>query len=272
MRYEVAIEHDPTIATPRSPDAARWEPEETKRLCPVRAWVPALSGCFCEAPSEDEALARLPVVIADYVAWLHRHEKEIPVDDRVEVAIVERVETPPGRSEPCLAADCAPASEEDIETVIRRMEYARDDLVALVAPLPDAVLDWPPGPERWSIRGILAHIASAEAYYRTSLLDEQPPREPPEERSKLTLQRERAVAHLRSLTAEQRATVFRPNWPWRDDGDEEWPVRKALRRFIYHERFHTRDIQQTLAWLLTGGPPYASSLVQESAEGAAVHD
>ena len=98
------------------------------------------------------------------------------------------------------------------------------------------------------------HVASADGYYRVSLLEQQPAQEPPEERFDLALQRERAVAHLRSLTDAQRAQVFRPSWPWRDDEDDEWPVRKALRRFIYHERFHIRDIEQTLAWLLTGGP------------------
>jgi uncharacterized damage-inducible protein DinB len=134
------------------------------------------------------------------------------------------------------------------------MGFAREDLLALVEPLPDEVLDWQPTPEKWSIRRIVGHIASADGYYRTSLLESEPVLDPPEERSNLKLQRERAIAHLRSLTAAQWAHVFRPDWPWRWAKDEEWPVRKALRRFIYHERFHTRDIQQTLAWLMLGGP------------------
>jgi len=199
-------------------------------------------------------MARVPVVIAEYLTWLRRHGEEVPLDDGHEVHVVEHVEAPPGRSEPCFAADRVPATEEEIQTPIRRMGFACEDLLALVAPLPDEVLDWQPTPEKWSIRSILAHIASADGYYRTSLLEQEPVPDPPEERFNLALQREKAVAHLRSLTAAQRAHVFRPDWPWRNDRDQEWPVRKALRRFIYHERFHTRDILQTLAWLLTGEP------------------
>jgi uncharacterized damage-inducible protein DinB len=167
---------------------------------------------------------------------------------------VERVESRPRHTEPCFAADRAPASEQDVEHGLRLMDHARRDLLALVSPLPDVVLDWRPAADKWSIRRILEHVASAEGYYRTALLGEQPEREPIEERIDLGLQRERAVAHLRSLTEHQRSQVFRPTWPWREDEEEDWTVRKALRRFIYHERFHTRDIQQTLGWLVMGGP------------------
>ncbi len=254
MRYEVCVEFDPTAASPRPAKSVSVEAEDAGRLCPVRAWVPALPGCFCEARGEKEAVARLPAVVGEHLAWLRRHGEEVPTDGRCEVEVVERVEAPPGRSEPCFDADRVPASEEDIELAIRRMGDARVDLLALVSSLPNSVTNWQPASEKWNIRGILAHIASAEAYYRTGLLEEQPEREPAEERFELALQRERAIAHLRSLTEEHRAQVFHPNWPWRGNEHEEWTVRKALRRLIYHERFHTRDIEQTLAWLLTGGP------------------
>lgn len=243
MRYDVCVQFDDNEAT---------------------AWVPTLPGCFCVAPTEAEAMGRVPVAIDEYLTWLRCHGAEVTLADATEVELVERVNAPPGRSEPCFATDRVPVSEEEIEAAIRLMGFAREDLLSLVSPLPDAVLDWQPTPEKWSIRGILVHIASAEGYYRTSLLDEQPILEPPPERLDLALQREKAIAHLRSLTAAQRAHVFRPHWPWRDDKDEEWTVRKALRRLIYHERFHTREIQQTLAWLMLGGP-------KQPTEGATPH-
>jgi hypothetical protein len=258
MRYQICLEVAPVEVASAVPAAPRGiEAEETKRRHLVRAWVPALPGCFCEAPSDEAALARMPAVIAEYLAWLRRHGEEAPSDAAIQVEVVERIETAPGRSEPCFAADCVAAAADDVERALRLMSHAREDLLALIGDLPDAVRDWKPAPDRWTIREIVAHVASAEGYYRTSLLDAQPVREPPEERFDLALQRGRAVGHLRSLTPEQRARVFRPNWPWREDEGEEWPVRKALRRFIYHERFHTRDIQQTLAWLLMSAPEEA---------------
>lgn len=230
----------------------------------AKAWVPALPGCFCAAPTEAEAVERVSVAIDEYLGWLRRHGEEITLADANEIEVVERIEAPPGRSEPCFAADRAPAAEEEIETAIRLMAFAREDLLVLVAPLPDRVLDWQPRPDKRCIREILAHIARADGYYRSSLLEEQPLEEAPEERLDLTLQREKAIAHLRSLTTAQRAQVFHPDWPWRHNEDEDWTVRKALRRFIYHERFHTRDIQQTLAWLMLGGP-------SKPTEGATPH-
>lgn len=256
MRYQVCIEYDPAGSPPPQPKQDAREAEEAGRLCPTRAWVPALPGCFCEASSEAEAMARMPIAIAEYLAWLRSHGEAPAQDDECAVEVVERVEAPSGRSERVFSADRAPATEEDIQQAIRLMSYARADLYTLVSPLPERVLSWQPTPDKWNIRGILAHIASADCYYRTSLLDEQPELEPPRELFDLALQRERAIAHLRSLTKAQRAQLFHPNWPWRADADEEWTVRKALRRFIYHERFHTRDIQQTLAWLVTGGPSH----------------
>ena len=258
MKYQVCLEIAPAEASGAQSAATGLEAEETKRMQLVRAWVPSLPGCFCEAPAEGEALARMPAVIAEYLAWLHRHGEEAP-SDTADVEVIERIVTAPGRGEPCFAADRIPASEEDIERALRLMSHARQELGALIGDLPEAVLDWRPAADKWSIREIVSHIASAEGYYRASLLAEQPEREPPVERFDLALQREHAIAHLRSLTGEQRARVFRPTWPWREDEGEEWPVRKALRRFIYHERFHTRDIQQTLSWLLMSAPDVSRS-------------
>jgi hypothetical protein len=45
-------------------------------------------------------------------------------------------------------------------------------------------------------------------------------------------------------------------------GYEHWTVRKALRRIISHERFHTKEIEQQLAWLLVGPPELAPNVVK----------
>jgi len=76
-----------------------------------------------------------------------------------------------------------------------------------------------------------------------------------EEMFDLALQRQRAISRLRSLTAEECARTFRPRGRRLSEG-EEWTVRKALRRYICHERFHTREIQQRLAWLVLGIPSH----------------
>jgi hypothetical protein len=46
-------------------------------------------------------------------------------------------------------------------------------------------------------------------------------------------------------------------------------LRKVLRRTISHERFHTKEIEQRLAWLLLGVPDFSRARKEE---GATVHD
>jgi len=179
MRYDVCIELAPaSVAAPAAStgDGAAWEAERTRRVLLARAWAPDLPGCFCEAPSVVRALDRMPAVIAEYQAWLRRHGEDAPGGDAVEVHLAEVIETPV--REPSFAADRTPASVADIELAIRRMGYARNDLLATIAELPPAVLDWQPAPEKWSIRQSLEHIASGDGYYRQALLEREPEREP----------------------------------------------------------------------------------------------
>jgi hypothetical protein len=37
-------------------------------------------------------------------------------------------------------------------------------------------------------------------------------------------------------------------------GEAFWTARKVIRRIMAHKRFHTREIEQRLAWLTLGVP------------------
>lgn len=64
----------------------------------------------------------------------------------------------------------------------------------------------------------------------------------------LEMERRTAVARLRQLTDEERAGVFYPVG-WTDHPNEPWTARKALRRFLEHEREHTVQVREILtAW------------------------
>ena len=70
------------------------------------------------------------------------------------------------------------------------------------------------------------------------------------------LQRERLVGALRGLSPGDRGRVFTRRLPWQAEGEERWAPRKVVRRVISHERFHTAEIQQRLAWVLVGVPEF----------------
>jgi uncharacterized damage-inducible protein DinB len=229
----------------------------------VEAWVFDLPGCWTVAPDVASIGPLLPVLIAEHLAWLRRHGETAGEVSPIEVEVTEGVDAR-REAEFCFTADRAPVTAEEIETAIRRMGFARQELLDLVGELPDLVLDWRPpvsaaaridswAPQIRNIREILNHIASGDRYYRTAFQDEAAPPEPQEEIFDLALQRQRAINHLRLLAAEDCARTFRPRRRLRSEA-EEWTVRKALRRYICHERFHTAEIQQRRAWLVLGVP------------------
>lgn len=231
-----------------------------------------LPGCHATAPGEAALCAVLPVVIAEHIAWLDQHGDVTRDAFPFEVEVAERVHaaalTDIAEGEFCFEDDLRPATREDVEAAVRRMGYARNDLLAQVRHLPDQVLDWQPpasavtqddwAPGVRSIRGILEHIAGADGYYTGNVGSATRPASGGQD-ANLFESRQRAIERLRALPESDLGTVYERRQPWQMAGYERWTVRKALRRIISHERFHTREIEQRLAWLLVGAPELADA-------------
>jgi len=121
----------------------------------------------------------------------------------------------------------------------------------LVRNLSDEILDWKASQASMSIREILRHIGNAEEWYVSRLVN--PETLPPEwEHDKdlailefLEMERRTALDRLRRLTDRELADVFYPTH-WTNHPDEPWTARKALRRFLEHEREHTAHARETL--------------------------
>jgi uncharacterized damage-inducible protein DinB len=242
----------------------------------VDAVVFDLPGCTGAARDEATVGEMLPIVIAEHLAWLDKHGDvtrdafpfEVEVTERVDVEALDGI----ADGELLFEAFARPASPADVETAIRRLAYAREDLLAAVRHLPDQVLDWcPPASalamDEWqtevrSIRKILGHIAGADGYYAGNVGDALWERVRPGETPDLFDMRHRAIERLRSLSLAELAARWDRRQPWQTEGVEKWTVRKALHRFIVHERFHTREIEQRLAWLLLGSPVLAAAAVE----------
>ncbi len=236
-----------------------------------------LPGCDCSAPDEPSARGLLPVVIAEHIAWLSRHGDLIGDAFPFEVEVVERVEVlslgdAVADGEFCFQDDLRASTREEMETVTRRLASSRQDLLATVRHLPDRVLDWQPPAtavrqDEWaagvrSIRRILGHIAGSESYYAGNVGEAFWKGAMPGETPSLVEERSRALERLVSLSDAELGAEFKKRQSWQDKGWEHWTVRKALRRLISHERFHTKEIEQQLAWLLVGAPQLATSSVR----------
>ncbi len=219
--------------------------------------VPGLPGCIVRASSRDEALRRLSDVICDYHAWLRRHGEPAPPDEEpveIEAAGESTGFGPfdPGDAAALFPPDREPFTHEEMERHFRLMAHTRADLLALAHDLPDDVLDWQLDPQSFSIRRLLRHVGNAEEWYVSRLvLPETLPLEWGHDEDLpifefLEMERRMAVARLRQLNDEERSGVFYPTH-WTQHPDEPWTARKALRRFLEHEREHTAQVREILA-------------------------
>jgi hypothetical protein len=230
----------------------------------VHAWALDLFGVVTWGRDVDELRAKMPLVLAEHLAWLRRHGEDAGDALDWEIAVtVDGTALAATGGEFCFDAERAPLSRDELERGIARMAFARADLLAEIDGMPDAVLDWEPplssvahfdawAPEARTIRGIVHHILQLETYYRAGLRDGtaagifERVAAPDEERA-------RTVELLRSLDDDARSRVYRPVRPGRTAA-EDWTARKVLRRIISHERHHAAEIAQRRAWLLVGVP------------------
>ncbi|MGC8787225.1 MAG: DinB family protein, partial [Anaerolineae bacterium] len=219
--------------------------------------VPDLPGCTVRATTRAEVLQRLPDAIRAYHAWLRRHGEPAPLPDEPVECYVASESTgfgpfDPGDAAALFPTDLPPVTLEEMECYFRLMGYARADLLALVRDLPDEVLDWQPDAQSFPIRRLLRHIGNAEKWYVSRVVAQEtlPPQWEHDEEMPLLeyldMTRQTALARLRQLTEEERAQVVQPAY-WTKHPEEPWTVRKALRRFLEHEREHTAQIRDILA-------------------------
>jgi hypothetical protein len=99
---------------------------------------------------------------------------------------------------------------------------------------------------------MLAHASGSGGFFVRNVGDEawSPPDPDPSDIGRV---RRAGLERLQSLTDGERSTVYRRPDP-RRGGEAAWSARKILRRLINHERFHTKEIEQRLAWLLLALP------------------
>jgi predicted RNase H-like HicB family nuclease/uncharacterized damage-inducible protein DinB len=228
------------------------------------AHVLALPGCIARALTRDEALRRLPLAIVDHLAWLRSHDEPVPLPgEAVEIEVAGEISGTgpfdPGSAAALFPPDYHPVTLEEMDRFFGLMAHSREDLLALVQDLPGSLLDWLPHPGSFTIRQLLRHVANAEEWYVSRLV---PPETLPvvwqndqdlSTRQLLDMSRRTAMARLRLLSEEERSGVSYPTC-WTNHPEEGWTVRKALRRFVEHEREHTAQVQEILStrrdWLL----------------------
>jgi hypothetical protein len=214
------------------------------------AWALDVPGCIAYGGDGSEALMRLPQALLDFSSWANHHagqawlelgDMDIRLVETWEVYQIRRGYDPKNDEleiNSWFRSDWFPLDHLEIQRGLEVLQWQRADLLQIVSGLDDARLDQTHEGERWTIRGLLAHVATAEWWYldrfglfgpRSSL-----PKNPFE---RFAMVRARLIEVLPGLAGTEQV-IGR-------DG-EFWSPRKMLRRAIWHERDHLEHIFKLL--------------------------
>ncbi|MDP9252682.1 MAG: DinB family protein [Chloroflexota bacterium] len=213
--------------------------------------VVGLLGCACFGPTTDEAIAAAPDEIRAYLRYLKRHGEKVDPSAPIKTRVAEHITIGDflghGSPQAVYAPDRDPVTAAELATYLRRLEWSRADLLALIKGTSAKVLDAKP-PKGRSLRDILLHVLGADSGYLASSLGAVKTVNAPmnaamrgdlDVRIALKEARDAAIERLRALTPAERAFVKE-----RPSGART--MRKTIRRMLEHEWEHRREIARRL--------------------------
>lgn len=210
------------------------------------AWALDFPGCFAYGEDEAAALLRLPGRLLEFDYWVRLHggsnwfalgNMDLHVDE-----VFTDYEIP-GNDEPYVVNalfrhDLTPLTPEEILKAEKIFTWQHQELLAGIEFADPALLERVYPGQRWSIQGILSHLARAEMWYLQNLgfepLQPDPQATPVDQ---LTQSYETVLQYLPQLADLERLNkVF----------EEQWTARKLVRRLLWHRRDHIDHIRQLM--------------------------
>lgn len=215
------------------------------------AWVFDNPGCFAYGTNSTEAIMRVPQAVITYHEWIGSHTKNSWLEDLedFDVALAEIFEwftIQQGEKKIEVNAwfqeDTRPLSAAEIERGLFLLEWSNIDLLSLITPLHRHQLDQKFPGERWSIDGVVRHVANANWWYfdRIGLSGV--------ERDQLSGNIIERINQVHLLMNEALPSLAGNNCICEVDG-ETWSPRKVLRRAVWHMRDHHFHIERLLTLL-----------------------
>jgi hypothetical protein len=215
------------------------------------AWALDFPGCFSYGSDASAAVLNLPQALIDYQAWVekHTHPAWVALGD-FDIRLVEvwqdyaidgqfNIISQGRRIQAWFRHDWKPLSAEEITHDRLLLQWGQQDLLDCVAPLNNEQLDHEFQGERWSIRGILTHVATSQWW----LLDRLGFAEG--KRDDLPADAFERLAATGQMF-EKRLPDFEELVLAQGKEGEFWSPRKLLRRAIWHNRDHLIHIQKLI--------------------------
>lgn len=216
------------------------------------AWVLDYPGCFAYGSSETEALVRVPQALIAFKSWLEGFTRDSWLQNLgdFDIRLVEAVhhhflneQYEPSLSGTSIGAwfhhDWLPLDESEIQRGLSILSWAHQDLYELAASLSEEALDREYVGERWSIRGILRHVADSEWGYldHLSLIGRTPEQMPEDIWKRLAFTLAQYQALVPSLAGKEEV---------HGHAGELWSPRKVIRRACWHALDHCQHIHRLI--------------------------
>ena len=211
------------------------------------AWALDYPGCFAYGNEASAALLNIPQALLRYEDRMRQHtdqpwasfgDFDIRMVEDWQVYFINNayVLTREGYEvNAWFRDDWRPLDPLEIDHGLQLLAWNRADLLAVASGLSPEALDARYTGERWSVRGIVGHVANAEWWYLDRLgLSAASRQDLPED----VFERLEAVRQLTIHSLPALAGVVRAEGK---DG-EFWSPRKLLRRVLWHEMDHIQHI------------------------------
>jgi predicted RNase H-like HicB family nuclease/uncharacterized damage-inducible protein DinB len=223
------------------------------------AHVVELPGCFSRGTSRSEALSLLDCVVEERLAWLTARDLNYPHLSGFKV-IEEQHNLPElgesGGAVALFSSDLTPIDEGSLGDAERLMQFSRQEVLSAVEQLTEEELDVCPIPGKRTVRMDITHIVNAEEWYISRLGPKYQRVYEDKLRARKRIRRLSAVERLRStrevmILALETALRDAHQGPFTRRAytrypEEQWTLRKVLRRFLEHEREHLGTIRIVL--------------------------
>ncbi len=215
------------------------------------AWALDFPGCFAYGEEGPDAVIALARALVAYENWIDQHgglpgfelgDFDLRIVDTWTVYTIDdhyNLQEGGYAVNAWFRSDWKPLSEAEIERGLTLLDWSRADLLEMTAALSVEQLERKDAGERWSIRGILKHIAGAEWWYLDRLGLAQG------EREQLSQDVFERLNQVRSQLKQVLPDLARQERVLGKEG-EFWSPRKLLRRALEHEIDHRQHIQKLL--------------------------
>lgn len=210
------------------------------------AWALDFPGCFANGKDQAEALLALPRKLLEFDYWVRLHTDQpwfqldgldMHVDETFKVTRIY-LQGEEYEMNAFFQHDLRPLNDQEVDQALQVLRWQQEELMAGIEFVDEETLNRVDDGQRWSILGIVRHLAFAELWYQQILALPTP--KIPRDADPICALRQSynaLVSAVPGLIGDPRVSEY---------AQERWSARKLVRRTLWHRRDHIDHIRQLL--------------------------